>query len=241
MGQQRSLAWPMAWQQAGNIPACVERILESGRERMAAKEELKLTLQNTVAKETNKKKQEQPQTKSERNNTQWSFSKLNKQASKQTNKTTKQLFREVFHFFLFTTQKIKSTFHLFFCLIIFSFLSPLLLPSTSSVTMKISRIREEKKKNRGKGQKEDKQVKTKKKSKIFAGVLTTFYDLWNVNDFSGLCALWFWPPVEAGHGELLHEPIYPVSKMAKVNWSGAYSEARWALVKKSWMQCTRPA
>lgn len=38
---------------------------------------------------------------------------------------------------------------------------------------------------------------------------------------------------ETGYGEPLHEPVYPVSKMAKVNWPGAYSEAQWA--KESWM------
>lgn len=47
--------------------------------------------------------------------------KTSKQGNKQNHKTALQ---GSISFFLFTTQKIKSTFHLFFCLIIFSFSSP---------------------------------------------------------------------------------------------------------------------
>lgn len=92
------------------------------------------------------KNQEQHQIKNKRNSTQWSFSKLRKQASKETNKITKQLFKEVFHFFCSLLKKSSQLFIYFS--VWSSFLSPLLLPSTSSVTKKISRMREEKKKRK---------------------------------------------------------------------------------------------
>ena len=109
-----------------------------------------------------------------------------KQANKQNHKTALQ--GSISFFFVhYSKNQVNFSFIFLFDHLLFSFSSP----STFYFFSDHENIenKRRKKKNRGKGQKEDKQVKTKKKSKIFAGVLTTFYDLWNVNDFSGLCAL----------------------------------------------------
>lgn len=63
-------------------------------------------------------------------------------------KKPKQL-KEVLQIFVHCS-KIKSTFHLFFCLIILSFLCALLLPSASSLTKEIERMIEEEEKERKK-------------------------------------------------------------------------------------------
>lgn len=99
--------------QAGKLPAHVKSVPKS--EKMHAKKEKKLIFQNIVIfNDLKKKNKQQPNPK----------------------QNPKQLFKEVLQIFVHCS-KIKSLFHLFFCLIICSFFSPLLLPPAFLVTKEI--------------------------------------------------------------------------------------------------------
>lgn len=113
-----------------------------------------------------------------------------------------QLFSEVFQIFVLCA-KIKSTFNLFFCLIILPFLLPLLLPSPFLVTTEIQGTIEEERKRKKPRQ------KSPNEKNLNISRLWPYSMSFTKQMTSEFFSHWFWTPVEMRHTEPLCKAVHP--------------------------------